>query len=215
MKNHLLVLRHNIIPASCRMLKWCLLLLALCWCAMPACAEDWSFSDVKEHPRSFITGLAAGVLFHEMGHVAVATAKGYDVGLDKLTIVYPHANMSKSDHLEVASAGFQAQWLMSEAVLRSQERSRGKHKLTNTEAGLVCAHLLITTAYLTVLKDHAGGDVVGISESSGLSHDKVAALIAIPAALDYWRLTGHHVPTWVPMLSVTAKGIGIGKIWKL
>jgi len=37
--------------------------------------------------------------------------------------------------------------------------------------------------------------------------------IAIPAALDAWRLFGDDVPEWVPNLSVMGKGLAMAWIW--
>lgn len=177
----------------------------------PSWGQLWSVAQVKDHPGQFTTGVASGILAHELGHVLVASAKGYDVGLDGLTIVYPNARMADNDALQVSSAGLQTQWLVSEAVLRPHESAHTP--LNNTEAGLVCAHLGITAAYLLALKDYPHNDASAIAEASGLSTDQVLLLITVPAALDYWRLTGRNVPAWVPVISTSIKGIGISATW--
>lgn len=173
----------------------------------------WGFSDIHTHPTSFFAGFAAGILFHELGHITVASVKGYQVGVDNFTIVYPHAMMTRADSLQVSSAGFQAQWLLSEVVLQSHELAKDHRKFTNAEAGLVCSHLTITAAYLLILKNQPKGDITGISQATGLSRDTITVMVCIPAALDYWRLTGHHVPRWVPALSATSKGLEIAAVW--
>jgi hypothetical protein len=187
-----------------------LLLAAL---LMPLPAEAWSLSQTGNKTSAFLLGFASGYLAHEAGHVIVASTKGYNVSLDGPTIIYPNANMSKADSLQVSSAGFQAQWLVSEAGFLY----RGKNELTPTSdnftAGVVCSHLVITTAYLTVLRNHHQGDLHGVSEATGLSTGQLAAMVAIPAILDSWRLFGDDIPKWVPALSIGAKGAGLVAIW--
>ncbi|HEX2950041.1 MAG TPA: hypothetical protein VHV83_10850 [Armatimonadota bacterium] len=188
-------------------------LIAIIVALLPIQAQLWTADHAKSHPATFLSGIATGILVHELGHVTVASAKGYHVDMNNLTIVYPGAVMSDADHLQVASAGFQAQWLLSEAVLDSHELQHTPTKLNDFAAGLVCSHLATTAAYLLVLKNQPGNDITGISEGSGLSRDSIALFVAIPAALDYWRLTGHNVPKWVPALSATSKGLGISASW--
>jgi len=144
--------------------------------------------------------------------VAVASAKGYRVGVKGTTIVYPGARMSDSDSLQVSSAGLQAQWLITEGVFYHRQEEGGG-KPTNFEAGLVCAHLGITVAYLTVLRDHPSGDLTGVSEATGIRKETLGLAVAVPAALDAWRLMGHDVPEWAPWASRVAKGWMIGVIW--
>lgn len=163
-------------------------------------------------PGPLVAGLATGVLVHELGHATVALSKGYAVSVDHLSVVYPGATMPPSDHLQVASAGFQAQWLLAEAVLRAHERP-GAAPLTSYQAGLVCSHLAITAAYLLVLKNQPTSDIVGIASATGLSRDQVLAAVALPALLDAWRLTGRRVPPWVPRLSASLKGAAVAAVW--
>ena len=80
-------------------------------------------------------------------------------------------------------------------------------------AGVVCAHLGITLAYLTVLKNNRLGDIVGMSQSTGYTKTQLSLAMAIPGALDAWRLLGNEVPEWVPQVSLASKGIGIARIW--
>ena len=85
----------------------------------------------------FMLGLASGIGAHELGHYVVATSKGYRVGYDGLSIVYPSATFTDADHLQVASAGFQTQWLMAELALR--DHNGNEVKPGNFGAGMVCA----------------------------------------------------------------------------
>lgn len=77
----------------------------------------------------------------------------------------------------------------------------------NFEAGVVCAHLGITLAYLIVLKDSKQGDVVGIAEATKRSNDSIALALAVPGALDACRLFGNRVSALVPQLYPLGKGM--------
>lgn len=176
-------------------------------------SEGWSVDDARADWGSVALGFAAGYAGHELGHVIVARSKGYHVDHDGVSIIYPGAAYSRSDHLQIASAGFQAQWLLAEWALRDSHGKDGEEPLDNFRAGVVCAHLGISLAYLVYLKDQSQGDIVAMSGVTGYSNDQIAAAVAVPAALDAWRLFGHQVPEWVPNLSVAGKGIGIAWAW--
>jgi hypothetical protein len=180
---------------------------------MKAYSQGWSFDDASQGWGMFALGLASGIGAHELGHYVVATSKGYQVSHDGLSIVYPGAAFTDPDRLQVASAGFQTQWLMAELALRDRNFKELAVTPSNFRAGVVCAHLGITLAYLTVLKNNMQGDVVGMAESTKLSNDQVALALAVPAALDAWRLFGNQVPEWVPQLSVLSKTLGVAWIW--
>ena len=161
----------------------------------------------------FALGVASGIGAHELGHYVVATSKGYQVSHDGLSIVYPGAAFTDSERLQVASAGFQTQWLMAELALRDRSLKELTVTPSNFRAGVVCAHLGITLAYLTVLKNNKQGDVVGMAESTKLTNDQVALALAVPAALDAWRLFGNQVPEWVPQISLLSKAVGVAWVW--
>jgi hypothetical protein len=161
----------------------------------------------------FALGFASGIGAHEPGHYVVATSKGYKVSHDGLPIVYAGAAFTEADRLKVASAGFQTQWLMAKQALRDHNEKETKEPPGNFGAGMVCAHLGITLAYLTVLKDQKQGDVVGIAEATKRSNNSIALALAVPGALDAWRLFGKRVPEWVPQLSLMVKGLGIAWAW--
>ncbi|MBI5429770.1 MAG: site-2 protease family protein [Nitrosomonadales bacterium] len=197
------------------MIRYCRCAVLLVSALLPIhglCA-GWSFDDARPEWGRFALGLAGGVVAHELGHYAVATAKGYRVGHDGLSIVYPGAAFTDADHLQVASAGFQTQWLLAELVLRDSNGRESKEPPGNFGAGVVCAHLGITLAYLVYLKDHRQGDVVGMSDATGLSNNQLALALAVPGALDAWRLFGNEVPEWVPQLSLLGKGLGMAWTW--
>ncbi|MHB9026247.1 MAG: hypothetical protein ACYC7E_19075 [Armatimonadota bacterium] len=175
--------------------------------------QAWKPADVKSDPWGFIAGFAEGFLAHELTHVLVATANGRDVALDGTSIVYPGPPMDDRTHYQIASAGFQGQWILSEVLLRNYEADDGAKPMSQNTAGIIFSHIAISAAYLVTLKDHSKGDIPGIADATGMSRDTVAALVAIPAALDLWRLTGKDVPKWVPTVSAGVKGVYIGTVW--
>src|SRR5258706_474724 len=85
------------------------MLLAAALSPMHAYCEGWSFDHARPEWGKFALGVVSGVAGHELGHYLVATAKGYKVRHDGLSIVYPGAKFTPADELQVASAGFQAQ----------------------------------------------------------------------------------------------------------
>lgn len=193
----------------------CSLFFILIYCASSsAFSSEWNFSQLNNHQGAFYLGLLTGFAGHELGHFTVAEAEDIKAEFDGVTIVYTNESLSDKERLRVASAGFQAQWLISETALRY----RSYHTLTdegdNFNAGLIWAHLGITAAYLTVLKNHKDGDIEGMSQATGISSDRLALMVAIPAALDAWRLMGSDVPNWVPIISMGSKSLGIAAVWK-
>ena len=155
-------------------------------------------------------GALGMLLTHEAGHMAVAAVTGINANIDDLTVVYPGENLTPRHQLRVASAGFQTQWLLSEVAfgyLHDAEISK-----RSLATGAVITHLGISAAYLTFLKDHEDGDVMGIANALGRDRDEVAALVAIPALLDTWRLLGNP-PRWVPSLSAASKGLMAAWVW--
>lgn len=192
-------------------IPWVLCVLMLL--PVSASAEGWSLDETGSRWEQFAFGFASGIAGHEAGHMLVATSKGYQVRYDGLSIIYPGARMSPASHLQLASAGFQAQWLMSELVLRDRNGKEHKKPPGDFGAGVVCSYLGVSLAYLTFLKNNNQGDVYGMSDATGYSRNRIALMLAIPAVLDSWRLFGDDVPQWVPTLSVMSKGIGAAWIW--
>lgn len=190
-------------------------ILGICFLlgALPAHAAGWSPTTLRQDWAPFLLGLAGGIAAHELGHVLVAKARGYHLDHDGLSITYPDADFSRSGQLQTASAGLQTQWLVTEAVFAHQQLQNPDSPPGPVAAGLVCAHLAISAAYLTVLKDHDQGDVVGMAEATDLSSDSLVLLALVPALLDGWRLFGDQVPAWVPALSIGFKGAALTAIW--
>ncbi|PLY02126.1 MAG: hypothetical protein C0623_04160 [Desulfuromonas sp.] len=190
-----------------------IIILLFLLCTSTARAEPWQFIKTKESPGAFLSGFLSGYAAHELAHIIVARAKGFDAEFDGVTLVYPEARMSDPEHLQVASSGFQMQWLVAETALRYRHKSELSEFGDSYNAGLIASHLAITAAYLTVLRDHEDGDLKGASEATGISTRRLAALVAIPALLDAWRLLGDDVPAWAPALSLGSKAAGITWIW--
>jgi hypothetical protein len=182
---------------------------------LPACSwgQGWTFSESVPGWESFTLGVASGIALHEAGHFVVATSKGYRVSHDGLSITYPGANFTRSGQLQLASAGFQTQWVLSELVLRDRDGREHVKPPSDFGAGVVFSYIGVSAAYLTFLKNQYNGDVYGMSRASTYSHDRIALMMAVPAVLDAWRLFGNDVPQWVPALSVASKGIGAAWIW--
>ncbi len=189
----------------------CWVLLVALWIPLQVCAEGWTLNDARADWEDFALGFATSLAAHETGHFVVAKSKGYQVSHVGLSITYPHAHFTPADQLQIASAGFQTQWLLDEVAFHDLDEP--KRKPSNFGAGMVCAQLGTTLAYLTFLKDHPRGDIAGMSEATGLSHDRLALIMAVPGLLDAWRLFGDDVPAWVPKVAVTSKGVNMAWIW--
>lgn len=188
---------------------------AFCILLLPVSAngEGWTLDSNSSRWGQFTLGVASGIVGHELGHVLVATAKGYKVSHDGLSLTYPDAKYSRASRLQLASAGFQTQWLLSEYVLRDSKGREHIKPPSDFGAGVVFSYVGVSIAYLTFLKNQRQGDVYGMSYATGMSRDRIALMMAIPAALDAWRLFGDDVPQWVPAVSVMSKGVGAAWIW--
>jgi len=160
-----------------------------------------------------LLGFVGGILVHELGHISAATLKGADFEFEGLSITYPDPALTDADRLELASAGFQIQWAAAELAFRYLNDEDKEPRTRHRADGILLSHLAITAAYMTVLKHHSRGDIEGMSRATGISNDRLALAVAVPAILDGWRLFGNTVPQWVPIASVVSKGIGITWVW--
>ena len=176
-------------------------------------ANGWSFDELRQDKSNVLLGFFAGIAVHELGHISAATLKKTDFRLDGLSITYPDPALTAEDRLELASAGFQFQWAAAELAFRYLNDEETETRTRHRAAGIVLSHLAITAAYMTVLKHHTHGDIEGMSRATGISNDRLALAVAVPAILDGWRLFGKTVPKWVPTASVVSKGIGITWVW--
>jgi len=168
----------------------------------------------SENWGAFVAGGFSTLAIHEIGHMAVARYHDTNFEFDGITIVYPDADLTESEQLRIASAGFQFQWIASEIAFGVLSRDKQLTPRSKSfTRGIIAGQIAITLAYMTFLKNHPDGDIQGMSDASGLSNDQLALLVAIPAALDSWRLFAKNVPGWVPKLSIAYKGVGIAAIW--
>ena len=205
--------KKNMKNESGRLYWWAGALFIVAILPARAWGEGYSIDESEAGWEGFALGFASGIVAHEAGHIVVATSKGYSVRYDGLSIVYPGARLTRSGQLQVASAGFQTQWALSEFVLRDRNGDEHIKPPSDFGAGVVCSYLGVSFAYLTFLKNQYSGDVYGMSQASGYSRDRISMMLAVPAVLDTWRLFGNDVPKWVPALSVLSKGLGAAWIW--
>jgi hypothetical protein len=196
-----------------RLYWWLGALFIVAMLPVSAWGEGYSIDESEAGWERFVLGFASGIVAHEAGHVFVATTKGYSVSHDGLSLVYPGAKLTPAAQLQLASAGFQTQWALSEFVLRDRNGHEHVRPPGDFGAGVVCSYLGVSFAYLTFLKNQYQGDVYGMSQASGYSRDRISLMLAVPAVLDTWRLFGNDVPGWVPALSVMSKGLGAAWIW--
>lgn len=176
-------------------------------------AWSFEFKDIERDQGSFLLGFFSGYAAHELGHILIADSLAYDSEFDGVTIVYPDANLQNGDLVRISSAGFQFQWLASEIALRYRENRDLSIAADNYSAGVVAAHIAISAAYLTVLRDHEDGDIAGLAQGTGFDRRDLALTLAIPAILDTWRLFGNEIPHWVPAVSAGSKALGLTWIW--
>lgn len=177
-------------------------------------AFSWEMDKIADEPMNFIFGFGGSIVIHEALHWATASALGYDPVYDGFTIKYKADEpMSESDRLRISSAGILGQWLASEIAFHFGRNGPSDSDVNTFAAGIVVGEILTTAAYMTFLKDNEEGDVYGISEATGWSTDQVAALIAIPAILDTWRLLDSTQPKWLPVAAQVFKGAGIVFVW--
>jgi len=165
----------------------------------------WSDTDFWE-------GAVAGLLFHELGHTVVGMVYGGNPKLSNGSIVYPNSHFSRKASMRVSSAGFQAQWLLSElsfAALKNDDEWLNRRHYQ----GMIAMHIAISTAYLIRLKDMPTSDIYAASQASQLSRKQLAWVTFLPAALDAYRLMGEDLPDWVGHLSLSIKAAEVGYIW--
>lgn len=195
-------------------------LLSIAWMAAIALfnppvarAQTVDLDTLGTHWQATLGGAAATIVAHEFGHLLVGATEDAEPYFDGLSIKYRHYDGTDRQGLRLSSAGFQAQWLVSEYAFHRLHSSPGEPGSRAWNAGLILGHLGITAAYLTFLRDHEDGDVTGIVSATGLSTAEVLTLISLPAVLDGWRLFGNDTPRWAGWVAPGMKGLGITAIW--
>lgn len=182
------------------------LCLLLCLPGM-ALAEQEHISPIPNSYGSFLAGVLSGIALHELGHVTVATAHGYDIHHDGPSITYSPPFRSNSDRLRISTAGFQTQWLVTEGAFYFRD------KAPDFTGGLIAAHIGITAVYLFGLKNNSESDITSASIATGLSRTNVMLLALPPAILDGWRYLGSDPPSWLAPVSIGYKAGMITAIW--
>ncbi|MDQ6990919.1 MAG: hypothetical protein Q9M11_04220 [Mariprofundaceae bacterium] len=161
----------------------------------------------------FWAGAVSGLLLHELGHVVIGMTYGGKPQLNQGSIVYPNNAFSRKASMRVSSAGFQAQWLLSELSFSALKKHDGMFSSAYYQ-GAIAMHLAISTVYLIRLKDMPTSDIYAASKASNISREQLAWAVFLPAALDAYRLMGQDVPDWVSHLSVGIKLAEVGYIWQ-
>jgi len=164
-----------------------------------------------QHP-AFWEGAVGALLVHELGHVFVGHAYGAHPQLNRGSIVYPYASFSATQSVRVSSAGFQAQWLLSELAFADVTSEHPTHP--HLAQGAIAMHLAISTAYLIRLKDMPTSDLYALSQTTQQSRNSLAWWVSMPAILDAYRLWARDVPAWLPYLSMGMKATEISYIWR-
>ena len=77
-------------------------------------------STANADNSAFLAGMATTVAVHESGHLLTAASLGYTVKIKGASITYI-GNMPDRNHLQLASAGFQAQWILTESIFCANE----------------------------------------------------------------------------------------------
>ncbi|MDQ6973785.1 MAG: hypothetical protein Q9M10_02785 [Mariprofundaceae bacterium] len=176
--------------------------------------NDAMYKDSKAwQDIHFWEGAAGGLLFHELGHIVVGMTYGGSPQLNRGSIVYPNHSFTRQASMRVSSAGFQAQWLLSELSFATLKDNDGMFSPRSYQ-GAIAMHLAISTAYLIRLKDMPTSDIYAASKTSHVSRNQLAWAVFLPAALDAYRLMGNDVPAWVAHLSMGIKGVEFGYIWQ-
>ncbi len=193
-------------------LRALLLLIGLTWISLQP-ARAYELADIQRDRGSFAWGFFSGIVAHELGHLLIADALGYESEFDGVTIVYPDANLEGAELVQISSAGYQAQWLASELAFWYRQRPNLSVAADNYSVGVIAAHIAISAAYMTFLRNHEDGDIKGLSKATGVPEAQVALTMAIPAMLDTWRLFGDNPPAWLPTVSAGSKALGFTWIW--
>ncbi|MBL1352360.1 MAG: hypothetical protein COA61_003330 [Zetaproteobacteria bacterium] len=198
---------------KCLLYTLCLLCSPHLW-ASEIKDNDLNYAESEVWQDSnFWEGALGGLLFHELGHVVLGMSYGGNPHLSHGSIIYPNSHFSPKASMRVSSAGFQAQWLLTELSFVALKNNDGG-LYRRYYQGAIAMHLAISTAYLLRLKDIPTSDIYAASNTSHISRDTLAWAIFLPAALDAYRLMGDGAPDWVAHVSLGIKAAEVGYIWQ-
>ncbi len=191
-----------------------ILCLFLLWAPFKALwADSASYAFIKENLGMTLAGVATSIAVHELGHFVVAEIEGVDAHFDEVTVRYNGLDGTERQRLLLSSAGFQAQWLLSEYAFYKLDQPDICRQKKALNMGFVLGQVAISAAYLSVLRDHEDGDVEGVVDASGLSSGEMLTILAVPALLDSWRLFDDNAPKWASWVSKGVKAVGISAVW--
>ncbi|MGH1543725.1 MAG: hypothetical protein ACRBHB_25220 [Arenicella sp.] len=191
-----------------KIIKVCLLMTVFFGSSI-SYGQQWQSPQHSSDWGALFGGMLTTLLIHEGAHYAMAEYYGFDVDLDGVSIVYPGWEPTDSQKVRVASAGFQSQWLASELAFNRIQATEYRQ----FSQGVIAGHIVISLAYLTVLKDEETSDIYSISEATGRSRAELAWALMMPAVLDTMRLTMQSPPKWLKHVSIASKGLGIAASW--
>jgi len=166
---------------------------------------------------AFLTGAFLGFLGHETGHLIANAAedthphfKGVEFGPIPFFTIEPGRPLSNREHYITASAGFNAQYAISEWLL--MEHPNLKEEDEPLLKGLGTFNVALGVGY--AITGFAGygpdeRDTKGMADSLGWSEESVSAMILAPALLDYYRYE-HPDEKWAKHASRLCKLLILG-----
>lgn len=159
----------------------------------------------------FGAGFASGILFHEVGHYAVAKAEGMDnVKLYPTKVTYEHDKYDESKKRNVAFGGFAADVISSEVLLASD-----KHFPKNNPFILGWLAWTVFEPFSCTLRHELSsngcGDLKDLEDTGVNPHVVEAALIA-HGIFTYYPLTKN--PDFPLSVTVSNEGFIVGLKWR-
>jgi len=164
------------------------------------------------NPTKFFTGAFGAFLGHESGHFIANWSLGTDpylmgvhYGPIPFFTIQPGKPMTNHQHYITASAGFNAQHLINEAVLTTHPNLMRENE--PFLKGLTAFNFWLTMGYAVTAFAQSGPnerDTKGMADSLGWNEAWVGAMILVPTALDTYRYK-HPDSRWAPTASRLSK----------
>jgi hypothetical protein len=184
-----------------------------------------SFEPAKSRPKGmwagdagkFFAGAFTGLIGHEGGHYIANAAvgskpylKSVNYGPIPFFTIEPQQRLSRRDHFITASAGFNAQHIINEAVLTKHPRLIEEDE--PFLKGLVTFNFWLTVGYAATAFAGTGPaerDTRGMADALGVNEPWVGAMILVPTALDTYRYK-HPDAKWARTASRISKLLFFG-----
>lgn len=169
------------------------------------------------NPKRFFAGAFVALVGHESGHLATNSALDTDpyskpvrYGPVPFFTIEPGRRLTQHEHYITASAGFNAQNMVSEWLLTS-------HPNLNKEdepflKGMATFNFWLSVGYAATAFAGTGPmerDTKGMADSLGWNERWVGAMILVPTALDTYRYK-HPDAKWAKTASRVSKLLMIG-----